>query len=144
MNGRYLVKRNIYLFFSDKTAVFFSMMAVFVVLFLYVAFLGDYMMTPLEVEFPMYARELSDTMAGTLGIISLTTSLSVLGITIDDRKKRLLDDFKVSPMSDLQITLAYIISTFIITFLISCLTLVVAQTYIWGGWWANNVFINIT
>lgn len=137
MHVRYLIKRNIYLFFSDKSAVFFSMMAIFVVLFLYIAFLGDYMMKPLELNFPNYARELSDTwiMAGTLGIISLTTSLSVLGITIDDRQKRLLEDFKVSPMTDLQITLAYIVSTFIITFLISCLTLLIAQSYIaiYGG-----------
>jgi ABC-2 type transporter. len=137
MHVRYLIKRNMFLFFSDKSAVFFSMMAIFVVLFLYIAFLGDYMMKPLEINFPNYARELSDTwiMAGTLGIISLTTSLSVLGITIDDRQKRLLDDFKVSPMTDLQITLAYIVSTFIITFLISCVTLLLAQSYIliYGG-----------
>lgn len=137
MHVRYLIKRNMFLFFSDKSAVFFSMMAIFVVLFLYIAFLGDYMMKPLEIDFPNDARELSDTwiMAGTLGIISLTTSLSVLGITIDDRQKRLLDDFKVSPMTDLQITFAYIVSTFIITFLISCLTLLMAQSYIllYGG-----------
>jgi len=137
MNVRYLIKRNILLFINDKSAVFFSMMAIFVVLFLYIAFLGDFMMQPLKVDFPKYAREISDTwiMAGTLGIISLTTSLSVLGITIDDRQKRLIEDFKVSPMTDLQITIAYIVSTFTITFFISCVTLVIAQAYIfvYGG-----------
>jgi len=137
MNVTFLIKRNIVLFFSDRSAVFFSMMAIFVVFFLYIAFLGDYMRQPLAIDFPNQAREISDTwiMAGTLGIISLTTSLSVLGITIDDRQKRLLDDFKVSPLTDLQITLAYIVSTFTITFFISCFTLIIAQSYIWiyGG-----------
>jgi multidrug/hemolysin transport system permease protein len=137
MHAISLIKRNIYLFFSDKTAVFFSMMAIFVVLFLYVAFLGEYMIQPLKIQFPNYAREISDTwiMAGTLGIISLTTSLSVLGITIDDRNKGIINDFKVSPLTDIQITLAYIFSTFLITVCISCITLGIAQGYIWiyGG-----------
>ena len=77
-----LIKRNMLLFFKDKTSVFFSFMAVFVVLGLYVCFLGDMMIQPLKQDFPDTARELSDTwiMAGTLGIVSLTTSLSVLGL----------------------------------------------------------------
>jgi len=128
-----LIKRNILLFLSDTSAVFFSMIAIFVVLFLYIAFLGDFMVHLLEDDFPTHAKELSNTwiIAGTLGMISLTTSLSVLGVTIDDRQKKLLNDFKVSPLTDLQITLAYIISTSIITFLISCLTLVIGQTFVW-------------
>lgn len=137
MNIHALVKRHMLLFFHDTSAVFFSMIAVFVVLFLYIAFLGDFMIKPLEVDFPEFAREISDTwiMAGTLGITSLTTSLSVLGIIIDDRQKKIIEDFKVSPMTNIQITMAYIISTFTITFLISCITLLVAQGYIamYGG-----------
>ena len=48
------------LFFKDKTSVFFSFMAVFVVLGLYVCFLGDMMIQPLKQDFPDTARELSD------------------------------------------------------------------------------------
>mgnify|MGYP000733120507 CR=1 FL=1 len=56
-----LIKRNMLLFFKDKTSVFFSFMAVFVVLGLYVCFLGDMMIQPLKQDFPDTARELSDT-----------------------------------------------------------------------------------
>lgn len=132
-----LVKRNMLLFFMNKTSVFFSFMAVFVVLFLYICFLGDMMIKPLEESFPDTARELSDTwiMAGTLGIVSLTSSLSVLGIVIEDKSRHISDDFQVSPISHLQIILAYIISTLCITFLISLVTLGIAEVYIvaYGG-----------
>ena len=112
------------LFFKDKTSVFFSFMAVFVVLGLYVCFLGDMMIQPLKQDFPDTARELSDTwiMAGTLGIVSLTTSLSVL-------------DFYIAPISQMKVTGAYLISTICITFLVSVVTLIIGELYIvaYGG-----------
>ena len=115
-----LIKRNMLLFFKDKTSVFFSFMAVFVVLGLYVCFLGDMMIQPLKQDFPDTARELSDTwiMAGTLGIVSLTTSLSVLGIIIEDKSRSILNDFYIAPISQMKVTGAYLLSTICITFLI--------------------------
>lgn len=132
-----LVKRNMMLFFKDKSAVFFSLMAVFVVLGLYVAFLGDMMIKPLEEMLGDKARELSDVwiMAGTLGIVSLTTSLSVLGIIIEDKSKSIFNDFQITPIHNSQIALGYILSTFLITFIISLFTLGLAEIYIvaYGG-----------
>lgn len=132
-----LIKRNMMLFFMNKTAVFFSFMAVFVVLFLYICFLGDMMIKPLEQSFPDTAREISDTwiMAGTLGIVSLTTSLSVLGIVIEDKSNHVADDFQVTPITSIQLTLSYILSTLLITLLVSCVTLGIAEAYIlvYGG-----------
>ena len=125
-----LIKRNMLLFFKDKTSVFFSFMAVFVVLGLYVCFLGDMMI-------PDTARELSDTwiMAGTLGIVSLTTSLSVLGIIIEDKSRSILNDFYIAPISQMKVTGAYLISTICITFLVSVVTLIIGELYIvaYGG-----------
>ena len=132
-----LIKRNILLFFKDKTSVFFSFMAVFVVLGLYVCFLGDMMIQPLKQDFPNTARELSDTwiMAGTLGIVSLTTSLSVLGIIIEDKSKSILNDFYIAPISQMKVTSAYLLSTICITFLVSVVTLIIGELYIvaYGG-----------
>lgn len=132
-----LMKRNMMLFFKDKTAVFFSFMAVIVVLFLYVCFLGDMMIGPLKERLPSTAREISDTwiMAGTLGIVSLTTSLSVLGIVIHDKSHHILDDFRISPISRMQISFSYIASTIVITMVVSLVTLLIAQVYIvaYGG-----------
>ena len=125
------------LFFKDKTSVFFSFMAVFVVLGLYVCFLGDMMIQPLKQDFPDTARELSDTwiMAGTLGIVSLTTSLSVLGIIIEDKSRSILNDFYIAPISQMKVTGAYLLSTICITFLVSVVTLIIGELYIvaYGG-----------
>lgn len=134
-----LVKRNMMLFFKDKSAVFFSLMAVFVVLGLYIAFLGDMMIQPLEELLGEQARELSDhwIMAGTLGTVCLTTSLSVLEIIIDDKNKRIIEDFTITPMKRRNITIAYFISTFLITFFVCMITLLIAELYItyYGGQW---------
>lgn len=132
-----LMKRNMLLFFKDRTSVFFSFMAVFVVLGLYVCFLGDMMIQPLKQDFPDTAREISDTwiMAGTLGIVSLTTSLSVLGIIIEDKSKSILNDFYIAPIAQMKVTSAYLLSTICITFLVSIVTLLIGELYIvaYGG-----------
>lgn len=132
-----LMKRNMLLFFKDRTSVFFSFMAVFVVLGLYVCFLGDMMIQPLKQDFPDTAREISDTwiMAGTLGIVSLTTSLSVLGIIIEDKSKSILNDFYIAPISQMKVTSAYLLSTICITCLVSIVTLLIGELYIvaYGG-----------
>lgn len=136
-----LMKRNMKLFFYDRTAVFFSFMAVFVVLGLYICFLGDMMMKPLKLQFPQTAREISDTwiMAGTMGIVSLTTSLSVLGIIIDDKSKGIRDDFMVTALTHAKIDLSYILSTILITAFVSIITLWIGQLYIviYGGKWMS-------
>lgn len=134
---RAIVKRNMMLFFKDKSAVFFSFMAVFVVLGLYIAFLGDMMIQPLKLDFPDTAREISDTwiIAGTMGIVSLTTSLSVLGIIIEDKSKHILNDFYTTPIPSIYITFAYILSTIAITMMVSIITLFLGEWYIvaYGG-----------
>ena len=136
-----LVKRNMLLFFKDKSAVFFSLMAVFVVLGLYVTFLGDFMIRPLRETLGQQARELSDTwiMAGTLGTVCLTTSLSVMEIIIEDRSRRIFDDFMITPLKKDHMIAAYFLSTFLITFLVCMVTLVIAELYItyYGGRWIS-------
>lgn len=140
-----LIKRNILLFCYDKTAVFFSFMAVFVVLGLYVSFLGEMMIGPLKENFYDTAREISDTwiMAGTLGIVSLTTSLSVLGIRIEDKSKGIWEDFEISPLSSLQIHISYVVSTIVITCMVALITLGIGQIYIvvYGGRWLSFLVI---
>lgn len=129
---RALVCRNILIFIKDKTAVFFSFMAVFVVFFLYLCFLKQAMIDSLMAAFPDTAEEICNCwiMAGTLGIITLTTSLSVLGILIKDKEKQILDDFQIAPISTFRLSVSYILSTVLITFVIACFTLAISQAYI--------------
>jgi multidrug/hemolysin transport system permease protein len=43
-----LIKRNLKLFFRDRTSVFFSLLAVFLIIGLYVLFLGNMMVNNLK------------------------------------------------------------------------------------------------
>ncbi|MEF9962088.1 MAG: ABC transporter permease [Erysipelotrichaceae bacterium] len=132
-----LIHRHLLLFFKDKSAIFFSLMAVFVVIGLYVSFLGEMMIQPLVKSFGEGARELSDywIIAGTLGTVALTTSLSAMNVMIEDRSNQIVKDFYVSPIGNLKIMLSYFISTFLITFIISIVALIIGESYIvyYGG-----------
>lgn len=132
-----LIRRHLCVFFKDRMAVFFSLMAVFVVIGLYIAFLGDMMIEPLEASFGDKARELSDNwiIAGTLGTVALTTSMSALGVMIEDKSKAIDKDFQISPISKRGIMFSYLVSTFLITFLISLIALAAGEVYIiyYGG-----------
>lgn len=93
--------RNILIFIKDKTAVIFAFLAVFVVYFLYLCFLKDAMIKELEPQFFDLAQEICNrwVIAGTVGILTLTSSLSVLGIIISDRSNQLLVDFQLTNLS---------------------------------------------
>nr|NLJ02159.1 ABC transporter permease [Bacillota bacterium] len=73
-------KRNLKLFFRDRASVFFSLLAVFIIIGLYVLFLGDMVMMDLE-GIPG-ARFLMDSwiMAGLMAVTSVTTTMGALGI----------------------------------------------------------------
>ena len=80
-------KRNLKVFFRDRASVFFSLLAVFIVLGLYAAFLRSTLTRGLEhipgAEFLMD----SWTMAGLLAVTSLTTTLGAAGVLVDDKVK---------------------------------------------------------
>ncbi|MEG0264681.1 MAG: ABC transporter permease [Erysipelotrichaceae bacterium] len=143
-----LIYRHLILFFKDKSAIFFSLMAVFVVVGLYVSFLGEMMIGPLVDRFGNAARELSDNwiIAGTLGCVALTTSMSALGIMMEDQAKHINKDFYVSPIGNFKILFSYLISTFIITLIISLIALLIGELYIvyYGGKWLTvHAFIKL-
>jgi len=70
------VKRNLLLFFRDKASVFFSLLAVFIIIGLYFLFLGDLLGKGLESYGATGVRFLMDSwiMAGLLSVTPITTS----------------------------------------------------------------------
>ena len=72
---KYLVKRNLLIFFRDRGSVFFSLLGVLIIIGLYVLFLGDIMVKDLG-DLPG-ARFLMDSwiMSGLLAVTPVTTSL---------------------------------------------------------------------
>jgi multidrug/hemolysin transport system permease protein len=130
-----LTKRNLKVFFRDKTAVFFSLLAVLIIIGLYVLFLGDVWSGSLN-GLPG-ARFLMDSwiMAGLLAVTSITTTMGAFGIMVEDNAKKILKDFYSSPMKRSSLVAGYVISSYIIGVIMTLITLVLAEIYIvaYGG-----------
>lgn len=123
-------KRNLKLFFRDKSAVFFSLMAVFIVLMLYILFLGDVWAEGMS-EVPDI-KNLMNTwiMAGLLGVTSVTTTMGAFGTMVEDRSRGISKDFYTAPVSRRTIVGGYIASSFLIGVIMSVVTLVIAEVYL--------------
>ena len=132
---RYLIKRNLLIFFRDKGSVFFSLLGVFVIIGLYVLFLGDMMVKSMD-DLPG-VRFLMDSwiMAGLLAVTPITTSLGAMSAIIEDKRYGMYKDFATSPMRRSTIAGGYIISGFLISLILTFLTFLLAEAYIvmYGG-----------
>ena len=127
---RSLLERNLKVFFRDRASVFFSLLAVLIILGLYMLFLGDVWTSELpQVE---GARSLVDAwiMAGLLAVTSLTTVMGAFGTMVDDRAHKILKDFDASPISKGKISGGYVLSSFLIGMIMSLLAFVLAEVYI--------------
>ena len=127
--------RNIKIFFKDKTAVFFSLLSVFIIIGLYVLFLGD--MVRMGMEDLKDSRFMMDSwiMAGTVAVSSITTTMGAFGIMVDDKRKKIIKDFSASPLSRGSLVGGYIISSYVVGIIMTLLTFVFAEIYIlsYGG-----------
>ncbi|WP_019153503.1 ABC transporter permease [Robertmurraya massiliosenegalensis] len=127
---RHLVKRNLLVFFRDKAGVFFSLLSVLIVIGLYLLFLGDVMKSNFEgIE---EAGTLIDSwlMAGVIAIAPITTGISALSSMVEDRKLKIDKDFYASPIKRSSLAGSYILSCFVISLLLTLITLIFAEVYI--------------
>lgn len=124
-------KRNIKIYFKDKTSVFFSLLAVFIMVLIYVFFLRGTLIKS-------FSNQISNVellvdwwiAAGMLSVASVTTTLGAFGILIDDKTKKSNKDFIVSPISNKNIIGGYILSSVFIGIIMSVITLVIMNIYI--------------
>lgn len=123
-------KRNILLYFRDKATVFFSLLAVIILVALYVVFLGDMTAKQLP-DFPAKkALLMSWFIAGMLAITSTTTTLASFGILVEDRANKTYMDFYSSPISRTKLVGGYILSALTIGFLMCLCTLVASNLFL--------------
>ena len=124
------VSRNLKVFFRDKTAVFFSLLAVLIVLGLYIFFLGDVWVD----SFPNIkgVKNLMNCwiIAGLIGVTSVTANMGAFGTMIEDKSKNKIKDFYVSPIKKSKIVGGYNISSFIVGSMMSVVTLIISQIYL--------------
>ena len=137
MNGVFmLAKRNALCYFRDRASVFFSLMAVLIVIMLYLLFLRnlliDSMMTGLEFASSDQISNLVDSwvLAGILGIVSVTSSAGSLQCMVDDRVSGKNLDFMITPMKPYQLASSYILSTFFVGLIMSVITLGITLAFL--------------
>ncbi len=127
-------RRNLKVYFRDRLSVFFSLLAVFIIIGLYVLFLGDVWAS--NIEGVKDGRQLMDAwiMAGLLSIVSLTTTMGAFGTMVDDRAKGVIKDLYATPVKRSALVGGYILSAMIIGVVMSVLAFVLAEVYIvWRG-----------
>ena len=139
-------KRNLLVFFRDKSSVFFSLLASFIIIGLYVLFLGDVWTSNLA-QFPE-ARHLMDNwvMAGLLAATTFTTTMGAFGIMINDKVRKIDKDFYSSPISRKSIAGGYVLSSLTIGFIMSIVTLILAELYIvleGGAFMSLETLVNV-
>jgi len=111
---RSLINRNLRLFFSSKSSIFFSLLGALISFVLYLVFLRQ-QITQNWSQISNY-KQLLDLwlMGGTLTVTAITTTGSSLGILVRDRENNRLADLILTDLSYEQINLAYLISAWII------------------------------
>jgi multidrug/hemolysin transport system permease protein len=130
------VKRNLLMYFKDRLSVFFSLLGVFVIVLLYVLFLGNMMVDVVDLVGDD-GRFFMDSwiMAGVIAVSSITTTMGALGTMVEDVSRKAIKDFEVAPFKRWKLVLAYILSSIVIGLIMSLLTFALAEVYIviYGG-----------
>ena len=131
-----LIKRIILLFFRDKANVFFSLLAVLIILALYVLFLGNMMEQSLQAQLGFESEKISMIMAsimlgGMVAVTSVTGCMGALGISVEDKKKA-ANDFLTSPAPRWKITMGYVLGSAVVGFIMTFAALVISLIYIFS------------
>ncbi len=126
-----LARRNLRLFFRDRAQVFFSLLSVFIVIGLYVLFLGDMMNNGVTAP-GVDTRFLMDSwiMAGLVTVTSVTTIMGAFGILVEDKTRRIVKDFKSAPIRRWQIVAGYFLSSLAIGMIMCIVALALTELYV--------------
>ena len=139
----YLVKRNSLLFLRERSAVFFSLLSMLIVLALMVIFLGRMnsqtlvdLLSEWGGERDLAADERNAayliqlwTLAGILVVNAVTVTLTVTGSMVQDETEKRLAAFYVTPVSRLKLSLGYILSAWLVGTGMCLLTLAAGEGY---------------
>jgi len=106
--------RNLKIYFSDKSGVFFSLMGALISFVLYLVFLRQNMVS--EWSSVPDTKLLLDPwlIGGTMTITAITTTLSSLNLMVQDREKGILSDLSLTDVSYVEIQCSYLLTAMIV------------------------------
>lgn len=126
-----LIKRNILLYYRDKASVFFSLLAVFIIIGLNVLFLGELSASSLLEQGVPNGRLIVDlfTFSGVLAVVGFSTALGATSQLVQDRVNKTNYDFMSAPIKRTHLLYSYLISAFIISFIMTTLVIGLLTLY---------------
>lgn len=135
-----ITKRNILIFFRDKTNVFFSLLAQFIILFLYLAFLKQTYVDTIKSNLVGLESFVSDTdisnfinawlLSGLVGSATITIALNSLIVMVADKEKKIDFDYLASPINGPIISLSYFLGAVINSYIVSAFILSVGLVFL--------------
>ena len=121
-----MTKRNLLIYFRNKSAVFFSILSALILLAIMVVFLGESSSEGLLDALNQYGTGTAEEnaknaswlvqlwiMGGILGVNSVTVSLTAIGAMVEDEERGRLRSFYVTPASRFYLSLGYILSAWV-------------------------------
>lgn len=132
--------RNLKIFFRQKSSVFFSLLGVFVIIVLYMVFLGDVWKSGNEQLPDIDALMNCWIIAGIVSVASITTVMGAFGVMVEDKENRISKDFLSSPISRTTMVGGYLLSSYIIAIIMSIVSFVVGAVYLY---FANGVLFSL-
>ena len=109
-----LMYRNLKIYFSNKSGVFFSLMGALISFVLYLIFLSQNMVNSWS-DVPDTKLLLDPWLiGGTMTITAITTTLSSLSLMVQDREKNILSDLSLTDVSYLGIQCSYLLTAMIV------------------------------
>lgn len=126
-----LARRNFLVYCKDKGAVFFSLFGVFVIIGLYMLFLGDVILSD-EMKNIEGIELMVDSwvLAGIVAVTSITTSMGAFGIMVTDKVYKQEKDIFSSPIARWKITGGYILGAAYTGVIMSLLAFLLAEIYL--------------
>jgi multidrug/hemolysin transport system permease protein len=134
-----LATRNVKMFLRNKTAVFFSFLSMIIIIALYALFIGDVQADQLKIVSKASEGVTwfinSWIMSGIIVVNAVNVTLAALSIMVEDKEKQYIKDFIVAPIKRYQIVFSYIIASIFIGILMTFISFIIAEIYIFinGG-----------
>lgn len=155
MRLRYLVARNCKLYFKDKGVFWASLIAPLILLFLFIAFLGDVYRESLLSVLPE-GVEISDRLvegfaggwliSSLMAVCSVTIAFTANMIMVQDKVTGRYSDLAIAPVAKSTLALGYFLSTALVTLGVCYIALAAGFAYMAVfGWYltAGDVFLTL-
>ena len=142
-----ILKRTLMIHARNRAGILFSLLSAFLVFLICVVFMQDSMINNVMQLSPSSSRDQVSwmiscwVMAGLLSITPVTTSCGVLVFMVMDREKKIIKDFKSSPLRKFDYPLGLVLAAVIFSFLITVLIGAVYMVYIGirtGHWFSPD------